>query len=58
MNQDGNLEATEYTSGYSSLIFQYRNIPDVSGLVGKPPKAAYIMLPVEPNDEIDRELAG
>jgi serine protease AprX len=58
MDQNGKLEATEYTSGYSSIIYQGRNVPDVSGLVGKPPKAAYIMLPVEPNDEIDRNLAG
>ena len=58
MDKNGILEATEYTSGYPSLIYKGRNIPDVSGLVGKPPKAAYIMLPVEPGDEIDRDLAG
>ena len=58
MNPDGSLEATEYASGYSSISYHGRDVPDVSGLVGKPPKAAYIMLPVEPNDEIDRSLAG
>ncbi|MEU0057457.1 S8 family serine peptidase, partial [Streptomyces sp. NPDC006334] len=33
-------------------------VPDLCGLVGMRPKAAYIMLPVQPNDDIDRDLAG
>jgi hypothetical protein len=46
-------EATEYASGFKSRVYPGRRVPDVSGLVGKPPGAVYIMLPVEPGDEID-----
>jgi len=49
-------EATEYASGFKSKIFANRRVPDVCGLVGKPPAAVYIMLPVEPGDEIDSEF--
>jgi hypothetical protein len=58
MNSDGSLQATPYASGFASLIYPGRNVPDVCGLVGLPPRAQYIMLPVEPGDEIDTELAG
>jgi subtilisin family serine protease len=59
MHRDGRkLEATQYASCFASRIYQGRNVPDVCGLVGLPPKAVYLMLPVEPNDEIDRELSA
>jgi subtilisin family serine protease len=59
MHQDGRkLEATQYASCFASRIYQGRNVPDVCGLVGLPPKAIYLMLPVEPNDEIDKELSA
>jgi len=51
-------EATEYASGFKSKIYPNRRVPDVCGLVGKPPGAIYIMLPVEPRDEIDQDLGG
>lgn len=53
MRPDGTLEASNYSSGFDSLIFPGRRVPDVSGLVGMKPKAIYIMLPVEPGDSID-----
>lgn len=56
MNSDGSLEASDYTSGFVSPIYQRRFVPDVCGLVGKPPKAAYIMLPVPPGSLTDRQL--
>jgi len=52
---DGSLEASNYSSGFDSMIFAGRRVPDVCGLVGMRPKAIYIMLPVEPNDKIDVE---
>jgi subtilisin family serine protease len=59
MHRDGRkLEATQYASCFTSSIYQGRNVPDVCGLVGLPPKAIYLMLPVEPNDEIDRDLSA
>jgi subtilisin family serine protease len=59
MHKDGRkLEATQYASGFASRVYSNRNVPDVCGLVGLPPKAIYLMLPVEPNDEIDKELSA
>ena len=59
MDKDGvTIQATEYASGFASKIYPGRNVPDVSGLVGLPPKAIYLMLPVEPGDEIDLELSN
>jgi len=51
-------EAPEYASGFKSKVYPNRRVPDVCGLVGKPPAAVYIMLPVEPGDELDRDLGG
>jgi hypothetical protein len=53
MNSDESLQASDYASGFASQIYPGRNCPDVSGLVGMKPKAIYLMLPVEPGDEID-----
>ena len=58
MAPDGSLSASNYASGFMSNIYPGRRVPDVSGLVGMLPKAAYIMLPVEPNDTLDSTLAG
>ncbi len=58
MKDDGSLEASDYSSGFDSNIYPGRVVPDVSGLVGMQPGANYIMLPVEPNDNIDRNVSG
>ena len=58
MQPDGKLRASNYSSGFASQIYSNRKVPDVSGLVGMQPAAAYIMLPVEPGDEIDVGLGG
>lgn len=58
MGRDGSLQASNYASGFRSKVYPGRNAPDVSGLVGQAPGAQYIMLPVEPADDIDRGLAG
>ncbi len=55
---DGDRRASNYSSGFASKIYANRDVPDVSGLVGEVPRAAYIMLPVEPGDQIDQDLAG
>jgi subtilisin family serine protease len=49
----GNLQASDYSSGFQSVIYPGRRVPDVCGAVGQRPKAIYIMLPVEPGDKID-----
>ncbi len=53
MNPDESLRASDYASGFMSNIYPGRRVPDLSGLVGMKPKAIYIMLPIEPGDEID-----
>jgi subtilisin family serine protease len=58
MHDDTTLEATPYASGFESEVYPGRNVPDVCGLVGLPPKAAYIMLPVESHCYLDRRLSG
>ena len=58
MEPDGTLRASDYASGFMSNIYANRRVPDLSGLVGMRPRAAYIVLPVEPSDEIDTDLAG
>ena len=58
MNKDESLRASDYASGFMSNIYANRRVPDLCGLVGMKPKAAYIMLPLEPGDDIDVSMAG
>ncbi len=58
MLPNGKFRASNYASGFISKIYKNRVVPDVCGLVGMSPGAQYIMLPVEPNDELDRRLSG
>jgi subtilisin family serine protease len=58
MHPDGFLEASNYSTGFTSMIFPGRRVPDVCGLVGSRPRAIYIMLPVEPGDQIDVDHSG
>jgi hypothetical protein len=53
MDVDESLRASDYASGFMSNIYANRRVPDLSGLVGMRPKAIYIMLPIEPGDDID-----
>jgi subtilisin family serine protease len=58
MKIDGSLQASDYASGFISNIYPNRRVPDLCGLVGMKPKAIYIMLPLQPGDEIDVGNAG
>lgn len=58
MDPAGKLRASNYSSGFESRIYSGRKVPDVCGLVGQVPAAAYIMLPLEPGDEIDATSYG
>jgi hypothetical protein len=58
MKPDETLTASNYASGFPSRIYPGRSVPDVCGLVGMLPKAVYIMLPVQPYDEVDQTLSG
>jgi hypothetical protein len=58
--QGGGFRASNYSSSYDSFIYTspQRHCPDVAGLVGEVPHACLIMLPTEPNNDMDQELAS
>ena len=58
MDQHEKLQASDYASGFMSSIYPGRRVPDLCGLVGMKPRASYLMLPVEPGDDIDTSLAA
>jgi hypothetical protein len=58
LDENNDLRASDYASGFASNIYPGRNVPDVSGIVGMRPRAMNIMLPVEPGDSIDQNGAG
>lgn len=58
MDENINLQASNYASGFASNIYSGRNVPDVCGLVGMLPRARYIMLPVQPGDNVDQDSSG
>ncbi len=53
----GELEASNYSSAFHSPVYRGRQVPDVCGLVGQRPHAAYIMLPVPPGSSTDIKCA-
>lgn len=57
VDQESNMQASDYASAFESKIYVGRTVPDFSGLVGMLPHASYIMLPIPPNSEIDRETS-
>ena len=55
IDEDQQMQASDYASAFSSVIYPGRNVPDVTGLVGMRPHASYIMLPLEPGCKIDQD---
>lgn len=54
MEPDGRLRASDYASGFNAgYVYPGRHVPDLCGLVGMLPKAAYIMLPLPKGCRID-----
>jgi subtilisin family serine protease len=62
--KDGSLSASDYASSFDSFRFQTHpvkqevHVPEVCGLCGVLPRAAYIALPIPAGCEIDRDLGG
>ncbi|MCW6036379.1 S8 family serine peptidase [Spirulina subsalsa FACHB-351] len=54
----GELEASDAASGFVSVVYPQRPVPDICGLVGKSPHGDYILLPVPPGSELDRKYAA
>ena len=53
IDEELELRASDYASGYQSPWFNRSVVPTVCGLVGMQPRAQYLMLPVPPRCEID-----
>src|SRR5262249_29435730 len=58
VDQAANMRASSYASSFSSLTFPGRRVPDFCGLVGMPPHAMYIMLPIPAGSNIDTSFGG
>ncbi len=58
IDEDLQMQASDYASAFESRIYPGRSVPDVTGLVGMRPHANYIMLPLEPGCEIDRGVSA
>lgn len=58
INQDGEMRASDYASAFASRIYSGRSVPDVCGLVGLLPHAAYLVLPIPPACAIDIDCAA
>ena len=58
VDEEGNLEASDYASAFDSKIYAGRHVPDFTGLVGLRPHASYIMLPIPKGCAIDHETAA
>ena len=52
-DENGNLQASDYSSGLVSQFYANRQSPDVCGMVGMRPGAEYIMLPVPDGSILD-----
>jgi len=57
VDEEGESQASNYASAFDSKIYPGRHVPDFCGLVGLLPHASYIMLPVPPSCEIDKEVS-
>jgi hypothetical protein len=57
LHPDGALEASDYSSGFTSQVYPDRIVPDVCGLVGMRPRGVYLMLPTAPGGVLDHEVA-
>jgi hypothetical protein len=55
MSNTMELQASNYASGYKSPWFDDVVVPTVCGLVGLLPRAQYLMLPIPPGCQLDRE---
>jgi hypothetical protein len=55
VDQAGRMRASDYASAFRSRIYSGRSVPDFCGLVGMRPFADYIMLPIPPGCDVDRE---
>ena len=58
IDENMGMQASDYASAFRSAIYPGRSVPDVTGLVGMRPHATYILLPLQPECEIDRDVSA
>jgi subtilisin family serine protease len=58
VDEEGEMQASDYASSFDSTRFPGQHVPEVCGLTGMQPEAIYIALPIPPGCEIDRDLSG
>ncbi len=55
---NGNLRASSYATSFISQVYPNRRCPDVCGLVGPGPYGLLIMMPTQPNNQLDGEFSA
>lgn len=55
---NGNLRASDYATSFISQVYPNRHCPDVCGLVGPAPYGLLIMMPTQPNNQLDGEFSA
>jgi len=55
---NGNLGASNYATSFISQVYPNRRCPDVCGLVGPAPYGLLIMMPTQPNNQLDGEFSA
>lgn len=55
---NGNLRASSYATSFLSQVYVNRRCPDVCGLVGPGPYGLLIMMPTQPNNQLDGEFSA
>lgn len=54
----GGLRASSYATSFISQVYPNRRCPDVCGLVGPAPYGLLIMMPTQPNNQLDGEFSA
>ncbi|RLI84090.1 MAG: hypothetical protein DRO98_08905, partial [Archaeoglobales archaeon] len=58
IDEDGSLSASNYASSFYSLLYPFRHVPDVCGIVGNKPHGILIEMPTQPGSEVDVSFSG
>jgi subtilisin family serine protease len=58
IDSQGQMQASDFASGYKSPWFDGVVVPTVCGLSGMQPRAQYLMLPVPPGSQYDQLQSG
>lgn len=58
IDQGGELLASSYATSFISQVYGNRLCPDVCGLVGPAPHGLLIMMPTQPDNELDGEFSA